>query len=1055
MSNRIEQRLQRPFSAWLLFAVLCTPSMVLAQVTSTCPATSPACPVATPTCVPTDPGFTSYPPGTAEALEMDAVIVDSSSGSEILRGEDCRATSYPPVICADQCVADSNDSGIIVTEHALRQLQLVPGSQRFEFNSNLLRIKNKTGAADDFSVIFSSDDGPIPFGWRLRFCKQEAATGACQTGTVVELGPEDETVAARTIASAELSSLAVAANSSADFIVELVPSWDTLFNGGLVPLQITVVNATGEEDIVSFQATTVRFDPEAANGNVLSSAICTSITAPPPPPPQFVDSRVTAPFFDNNATTASFIGRPALMLSQSLLTNEAGNTNRRLGDIKFFYADCLLANLCETGEDPDDADSVSLIRNGGRAVGLGWVVSQMTPGTVNPTSATVRSVRRVYYTSNGEPVGGASYAMNDFGLSAADCAVLAGPGFLGVADAPWLGPTVDCSAPVATAGTVPNITVATADRTKRLVAFIRGNNLAGAPYVRDTQRVVTAADRYIDAGTSSEIVLLGNVAAGTEWKLPDLIGSPPLIIGPPKLFPAPVAFAGDVEFDVWAREDAQQQRSIVVYTMDNHGIVHAFLMARYTGTPDSKHFFRGFDANFNDTFVRELWSYVPKGALATLKYTVNSDHHYFGDGLLRAIDIQMKGSSGTGSFISTDFRTVLIGHQGRGGGGIFALDVTDPDDPKVFWDFACEENANVGGVDQDCLDGDELAVQAAPVLGLLDGNWVAIYGSGAPVSDFIDDYRSAESWLTVRDIQTGAVLNQVRVSDKAGNLLTDLTPLRNPRSREIEAMYFGDYYGAQWRVRGERLATTAIASGDDLVEATDLLFRKGNDYSGISVASEAPRPITARTRVAIDEFRNVWAFFGTGDYVFDLDNQFALDGVDQRFYGIRDDGLEANFTADVTGFEDMSDIAATNLTGESWFIEFDGAVTGTSNGTFSERVLNPAVVFGGLACFPTFELPAVADRCNNEGTSRLYCVDFKNGEVDNVATDPRNSAGNTDFTQDSAAPRGSPLVLVPRAGSLGPSRIFQGGSLESEDRTKSVDADSRQACDVLLWRDRG
>lgn len=986
------------------------------------------------TCPPTPPVVT-YPVGTAAPVDVDAVIVDTSSGSTVLRGEDCIATSFPPVSAANQSVSANADSGVIVTEHALRRLQLVPESQRFDYSENLLRIKNPTASAINYSVTFSTDDTVIPFGWRLQFCEKASGAGNCATGTLVELGPEDETNAARTVTIADISSLTIAANSSTDFLIKVFPSWDTLFNGGTIPLQVTVNSASGNQDITSFAASTARFDPA-------TNAICPSPLAPPPPPPQFAASRVTLPFFDPGLT-ANFVGRPALMVTQSLLTNENGNTNRRLGDIKLFYADCLLGNVCETGEDPDDPDTVSLLTNGGSAVGLGWVLSQMTPGTDNVSSD--RSIRQIYFANNnGAPTADDSYSMLDFGLS--NCATLSGSSYLDVANASWLGAVSDCSGDLAT------------DRTKRLIAFERGNVLASSPFPRDTQRQVLVADKYIDPGTSDEVVLLGNVTTGTEWLLPDLLGSPPLIIGPPKLFPEPLTAFGDVDFDVWAREDAQQQRSIVLYAMDNNGVLHAFLMSRYTGTPDSKHFYDGFGAFFGDTEVRELWSYVPKGAMPTLKYTVNNDHHYFGDGLLRAIDIQMKDASN--AFESDDFRTVLVGYQGRGGGGIFALDVTDPDAPKVFWDLGCEENQHVGGVDGDCLDGDELSVQSAPVLGRVTDSagtarWVAIYGSGSPVSDFVNDYASQQSWLTMREIQTGDVVKQVKVSDKSGNLLTDLTPLRNPRSGEVEAIYFGDYYGAQWRVTSARLGASSLADGATLTEANDLLF-KDTDYSANTVAAETLRPITARTRLAQDQFRNIWAFFGSGDYVFDLDAEFAIESNHQRFYGLRDDSLAATYSG-TSNLVDMSDTVdgSGNLTNSSWFIELGNPVTAAgaaTDRTINERVLSPGIVFAGLACFPTFQLPSNADRCSDEGISRLYCVDFQNGRAD-VATDPR--LASSDFSEASAAPQGEPLVLLPTAGNLAPGKIFQGGPLESVDRTKGKDTEAAQACDVLLWRDRG
>ena len=1005
------------------------PVLVLAQ-TLVCPPAPPA-----------------LPNGTSAPVDVDAVIVDTSSGSTVLRGENCVA-DFTAITTADQEVSASTDSGVIVTEYALRRLQLVPTSQRFDFSEHVLRIKNPTASEMEYSVRFSTADVVIPFGWRIQFCEKASGVGNCASETLVELGPENKTTASRTITSTEVGSLEIAGNTSKDFLIKLVPSWDTLFNGGDIPLRVTVVSAAGNADIVSYNATTNRFNPA-------TNAICPSPLTPPPPPPQFVKSRVTSPFFDPG-NTPDFVGRPALMLTQSLLTNESGNVNRRLGDIKFFYADCLLGNVCEGGEDPDDPDTVSLLTNGGTAVGLGWVLSQMDPGILNDSAD--NAVRQIYYTSAGAPAGDDSYTLQDF--DEGDCAILKGEGFLDVAAASWLGSLSDCS------GNLNN------DRAKRLIAFERGNSLP-VPYPRDVQRQILNTDKTVTQDSVDIALLGGGVTVGTEWLLPDLIGSPPLIIGPPKLFQKnsnPTSNPGDLAFDRWAQEAAQQQRSIVTYTMDNDGVVHAFLMSHLVGDPDDpatpviekqKLRFQGFNSAFGDDDVRELWAYVPKGALPTLKYTVDDDHHFFGDGLLRAIDIQMIGADGT--FDSNDFRTVLVGYQGRGGGGIFALDVTNPHSPRLFWDLACEENQHVGGVDGDCLDGDELAVQAAPVLGRITDSsgadhWVAIYGSGAPPSDFINDYASEQSWLTVREIQTGDIIKQVRVSDKSGNLLTDLSPLRNPSTGDIEAFYFGDYFGAQWRVTAKRLVSATLADG--IADGTDLeaneLFFKDTDYNINTRAASTLRPITARTRLAQDDFRNIWTFFGSGDYVFDQDSGFSIDSNHQRFYGLRDEELTASYTG-TTGLADMTAAidGSGNLTNDSWFITLGNPVLGTgvaADRTIAERVLNPGVVFAGLACFPTFQLPANSALCSEEGISRLYCVNFQNGRA-NVATDPRLAASV--FSKRSAAPGGEPLILVPTAGNLAPGKIFQGGPLETIDPTNVQDTEAGQACEVLLWRDRG
>lgn len=987
---------------------------------------------------------------TVAAQDTDVVVVDS--GTEY--GIGVYPTMLDPIPPSQQ-VSATKSSAITSTEYVHRRLQLVSASDRFEFPGILLRVKNDGVADTDFQVTFdnssSSLGSRIPFGWRLRFCPDDGS-GACDS-PIVERGPEDAATAV---------AISVPVGGSVDYHVQLIPRWDTLFNGGSADIEVEVTKVSdASSDVARFQATTSRLDPTTA-------ALCSPFS-PPPPPVQFVEASVTLPFFDE-VSSAIFTGRPALMVTQSILTNSNNNSNRRLGDVKFYYADCLLSATagekavnCETGEDATDPDTLSLLDDGqtpAHTVGLGWVLSQMTPGTANVPAN--NAVRQIYYTSNGSPAVSAphdSYAMTNFDLSA--CSTLRGSGFMDTADAIWLGSLDDCS----------DTSTPWVDRTQRLIAFMRGN--AVSAFAADNQRLVTAADQSFDpppTGGGDEIELLGDVTVGTRWLLPDLVGSPPIIIGPPNLFTRTDTNFVSADFDVWARQDARQQRSIVAYLMDNLGVVHAFELATFISgsPPPGKHYFRGYTSSFSDTFVRELWAYVPKGALANLKYAVSNDHHYFGDGLLRATDIQMKLANGT--FDSSDFRTVLVGHQGRSGGGIFALDVTDPSSPKVFWDYACEENSHAGtAVDGDCDNGDELAVQAAPVIGrLVDSSdtagykWVVMYGSGAPVSDVVDDYRSRESWITVREIQGGGVVKQVRVSetanDKQGNLLTDLIMLRDIATGDVEALYFGDYYGALWRVRDERLApsgASGITDGNGLVETQDMLYEP-SDYDSNTIAAAAERPITARPRIAIDAYQTFWTYFGSGAYLYDLNTSgsgdFGVDNNHQRFFGLRDPILTAKYSG-TTGLVNMSDQVdgSGNLNNNSWYVELGQAVTGGATGrTIAERVLEPAVVFGGLACFTTFQLPTNANRCTTDGIERLYCVDFESGRAD-VATDPRLTSSS--FQRNESAPTGSPLVLPQRSGNALPPKIVPGGPLDEIDASVSIEASSRRACELLMWRD--
>src|SRR5262249_1445330 len=80
---------------------------------------------------------------------------------------------------------------------------------------------------------------------------------------------------------------------------------------------------------------------------------------------------------------------------------------------------------------------------------------------------------------------------------------------------------------------------------------------------------------------------------------------------------------------------------------------------------------------------------VPNSLLAMLS-EMGDGHTYGVDGSLGIADVCGPGFStatcidGTGN----GWKTLLVGTLGKGGAGLYALDVTDPTDPKVKWEYS-------------------------------------------------------------------------------------------------------------------------------------------------------------------------------------------------------------------------------------------------------------------------------------------------------------------------------------------------------------------------------
>ncbi len=154
-----------------------------------------------------------------------------------------------------------------------------------------------------------------------------------------------------------------------------------------------------------------------------------------------------------------------------------------------------------------------------------------------------------------------------------------------------------------------------------------------------------------------------------DWKLGDINHSTPVVVGPPSES-ADYMGAG---YDTFMEDNAD--RTKVVYIGANDGMLHCF----------------------NALTGEELWGFIPYNLLPKLTnmwaYNSSTGTRYFShdiyvDGTPTVADVKINGV----------WKTVLVCGQGAGkgstnsgaGGSInyyFALDVTDPADPKPLWEF--------------------------------------------------------------------------------------------------------------------------------------------------------------------------------------------------------------------------------------------------------------------------------------------------------------------------------------------------------------------------------
>lgn len=225
----------------------------------------------------------------------------------------------------------------------------------------------------------------------------------------------------------------------------------------------------------------------------------------------------------------------------------------------------------------------------------------------------------------------------------------------------------------------------------------------------------------------------------------------------------------------------------IVYVGANDGMLHAF----------------------NARTGIEKFAYIPSMFLSKLDNLTASPyiHTAFVDGKLTIKDVDLDG---------VNWSRVLVGALGAGGKGLFALDVTDPANPKLLWeiDETIPEFSSVLGY----ITSQVVITQLEPSLGYKDGRWVAITGNGynsGAEEEGADDVSS----LLVIDLETGKLLSQINVpGNTAVNGLGEVVVIdewHNTNNHyggdyRSDMAYAGDLQGNLWKFDLRKIATSTM-----------------------------------------------------------------------------------------------------------------------------------------------------------------------------------------------------------------------------------------------------
>ena len=314
----------------------------------------------------------------------------------------------------------------------------------------------------------------------------------------------------------------------------------------------------------------------------------------------------------------------------------------------------------------------------------------------------------------------------------------------------------------------------------------------------------------------------------------------------------------------------------------------------------------------------EAWGYVPKQLLPSLKQ-MRAFHSYGVDGSVAVADVCGAGFSGSACTVKDGWRTLLVGALGKGGAGLYALDITDPANPVPKW----EVSAPLGMVPSRAFTPRLGETWGAPVIArtqLSSGKpWSVFVGGG--VVPGIDPLQPWGNLFYVLDAKTGQVLtdgaNSAAYSiwddpaDPAPNGVASRPTLFRPGDNGlVQKVFFNDTEGKIWRMN---LSSTDMTTWKPGNTAADPFFDPASSNpvcaldvngvptpildatSGAQVISGVPLtlPISTvprakiynRPMIAVDSTGSVNVYVGTGD----SDNPSDLGKFDY-FYGLTDKG---------------------------------------------------------------------------------------------------------------------------------------------------------------------
>lgn len=351
-----------------------------------------------------------------------------------------------------------------------------------------------------------------------------------------------------------------------------------------------------------------------------------------------------------------------------------------------------------------------------------------------------------------------------------------------------------------------------------------------------------------------------------------------------KLFRTRVAILGDVvnakpaylgksnfnysDSGYQAFKDSTVTRAPTVFVGANDGMLHAF------------------DANT----LKERWAFVPTVVIPNLWKLADSNydakHAYYVNGDFKLYDICIAANCANAS--ASDWRTILVGGLDGGGRGYYALDVTNPNAPKLMWEIDPSKSGfqNLG------------YTFSEPIVTKRSGDkkWVVVFASGynnIPDNDafysrinepkttlfkpnLTPQFNSGngQGYLYIVDAKSGSLIGSpiatgIGSTSAPSGLAKISAYIANAKvNNEATYVYGGDLEGNLWRFNIDSAASSRVR------------LAQVKDKNGLV------QPITTRPELGKVKTSKL-VFVGTGKFLEPSDIDYSL-FTPQSLYAIRD-----------------------------------------------------------------------------------------------------------------------------------------------------------------------